>query len=55
MKGKFLAMLQALYFENAMEVKIGDKQSDCFPVSTGLRQSCVLLFSLYIRGLILWS
>ena len=37
-----------------MEVKIGDKRSDQFPVSTGLRQGCVLsplLFSLYINGL----
>ena len=35
-KGKFLSMLQVLYLENSMEVKIGDKWSDCFPVSTGL-------------------
>ena len=54
-KGKFLAMLQALYLENSMEVKIGDKWSGHFSVSTGLRQGCVLsplLFSLYINGLI---
>ena len=25
-RGKFLAMLQALYLENSMEVKIGDKR-----------------------------
>ena len=39
-----------------MEVKIGNKQSDHFPVSTGLRQGCVLsplLFSLYINGLVM--
>ena len=41
-KGKFLSMLQVLYLENSMEVKIGDKRSDHFPVSTGLRQGCVL-------------
>ena len=47
------SMLEVLYLENSM--KIGDKWSDCFPVSTGLRQCCVLsllLFSLYINGLI---
>ena len=39
-----------------MEVKIGNKQSDHFPASTGLRQGCVLsplLFSLYINGLVM--
>ena len=40
--GKFLVMLQALYFENSVEVKIGNKRSDHFPVNTGLRQGCVL-------------
>ena len=51
----FLVMLQAFYLENSVEVKIGDKRSDHFPVSTGLRQGCVLsplLFSLYINGLV---
>ena len=36
--GKFLSMLWVLYLENLMEVKIGNKWSDCFPVSTGLRR-----------------
>ena len=30
-------MLQALYLENSVEVKIGDKRSDHFSVSTGRR------------------
>ncbi len=34
--GKFLVMLQALHLEISVEVKIGDKRSDHFPVSTGL-------------------
>ena len=51
-KGKLLPMLQALYLENSMEVNIGDKQSGCFSVSSGLRKGCVLsplLFPLYIH------
>ena len=55
MSGKFLVMIRALYLENSVEVKIGNKRSDHFPVSTGLRQGCVLsplLFSLYINGLV---
>ena len=40
--GNFLVMLQALYLENSVEVKIGNKRSDHFPMSTGLRQGCVL-------------
>ena len=53
--GKFLVMLQGLYLENSVEVKIGDKQSDHYSLSIGLRQGCVLsplLFSLYINGLV---
>ena len=35
--GKFLVMLQSLYLENSVEVKIGDKQRDHFPASTQAR------------------
>ena len=42
--GKFLVMLQALYLENSVEVKIGDKRSDHFPVS-GKAVCCLLCYS----------
>ena len=40
--GKFLEVLQSLYMENCMQVKVYDQLSDNFPVDIGLRQGCVL-------------
>ena len=53
MSGKFLEVLQSLYMENCMQVKVDDQLRDPFRVEVGLRQVCILspmLFSLYING-----
>ena len=53
--GGFLQFLRALYDGTSCRVKVDNKQSDKFPVTSGLRQGCVmspLLFSLYINTLI---
>ena len=47
--------MRALYDGTSCRVKVDNKQSDEFPVTSGLRQGCVmspLLFSLYINTLI---
>ena len=53
--GSFLQFLKALYNGTSCSVKVDNKQSDEFLVTSGLRQGCVLsplLFSLYINALV---
>ena len=53
--GGFLQFLRALYDSTSCRVKVGNKQSDEFLVTSGLRQGCVLsplLLSLYINTLV---
>ena len=53
--GSFLKFLKALYKGSSYRVRVEDRLSEAFTISTGLRQGCVLfptLFSLYINDVV---
>ena len=52
---RFLRFLKALYQDSSCRVRVNDKLSEEFDISTGLRQCRALsplLFSLYINGVV---
>ena len=52
---RYTAFLKAVYSDVSCEVKVGEKCSEPFGVSCGLRQGCILsppLFSLYVNSLV---
>ena len=53
--GRLSAFLKAVYEDVSCAVKVGERRSEPFKVTCGLRQGCIhspLLFSLYIHSLI---
>ena len=54
-RGRDTAFLKAVYSDVSCEVKVGEKCSEPFGVSCGLRQGCILsplLFLLYVNSLV---
>ena len=48
---KFIGLISALYFDTSSSVRVEGQLSPSFPISSGVRQGCVLAPSLFNTGM----